>query len=882
MGSSLLLKGGTSTPKSIVETISASHSFVVGDVVRYDVQSGTWVKAKADTAENAEVAGVVSSAGTGIFDVTYSGYISVPSLAGVTSPVMFLDSTVAGGLSINPPSAIGTVIKPVLTKTTSGQGFVVTNYLGTQIGGSSTVAIDEIQPVGTIMPFAGNIIPDTWLECDGNPFLITEYPELYSKLLYTTGDKTPHTGYRARLIGTGLNEASFVVGDTIQFKSESSINWTQNAEYGDEFDSNANIIARILTVSATEMTVAVIPTYDETTKTFQYPNLIFKSGSFASTKSGTGNYRVLGSGGVFRTLSGSPAVTSVQLTHFLTPQLRGRVLVGVNSTATSDNTNEGDASFINAVSVRNLGQFGGEEQHILTVGEIPAHSHSANASSSGSHTHFNFVASSSGSVTNVNALTSTASVLAASGAGSGSDFSYGMISSTGTPTVGLGSSSGDHSHSVTVNNTGSNTAHNNMPPYLAMRYIIKAKSYTRAALIDAIDLPYPQLLVGDLRDGSIRPGGNGEDLLFRTNNGSGGTERMRLTNAGNLGIGVAAPATKLEVGGSARVGLGNDYQFDSSLKINGEGGGAGGYMRFYANTTEKMRINTNGLNIRGSVVVSDRNATPTGTTNLAYNRMFLGGTAPALMLWDDGSSLASGRVSRLGLGSRSVSASSTLLSGGFIDGGNEDTTTNSGFLRFNTTPADGSSNVERMRINSSGRVGIGTSTPAYLLDVSGDIRSTGKIISSATSSTDSSTTLTTKGYVDAKGITIFPGSKQVLYTGQIVYTPTLNYTTTRQTLQLASAGLPFTATYAIITWHHYSLGNTQYDVWVGPSTVLNSGHRVTWATTLGSGDAITSSTQMMVPIHKVSSTDIRIYWNFSGTPGTGNDAVKVDLNGYYI
>lgn len=864
MGSSLLLKGGTSTPKSIVETISASHSFVVGDVVRYDVQSGTWVKAKADTAENAEVAGVVSAAGTGIFDVTYSGYISVPSLAGVTSPVMFLDSTVAGGLSINPPSAIGTVIKPVLTKTTSGQGFVVTNYLGTQIGGSSTVAIDEIQPVGTIMPFAGNIIPDTWLECDGNPFLITEYPELYSKLLYTTGDKTPHTGYRARLIGTGLNEASFVVGDTIQFKSESSTNWTQNADYGDEFDSNANIIARILTVSATEMTVAVIPTYDETTKTFQYPNLIFKSGSFASTKSGTGNYRVLGSGGVFRTLSGSPAVTSVQLTHFLTPQLRGRVLVGVNSTATSDNTNEGDASFINAVSVRNLGQFGGEEQHVLSISELPSHNHTTGATDEYSGLNPLPLMSEYNKVVR---RTKTGEPRTASAADTqGSGLQLDVISNA----------------QLVINSTGSNAPHNNMPPYLAVRYIIKAKSYTRAALIDAIDLPYPQLLVGDLRDGSIRPGGNGEDLLFRTNNGSGGTERMRLTNAGNLGIGVAAPATKLEVGGSARVGLGNDYQFDSSLKINGEGGGAGGYMRFYANTTEKMRINTNGLNIRGSVVVSDRNAIPTGTTNLAYNRMFLGGTAPALMLWDDGSSLASGMISRLGLGSRSVSASSTLLSGGFIDGGNEDTTTNSGFLRFTTTPADGSSNVERMRINSSGRVGIGTSTPEYLLDVSGDIRSTGKIISSATSSTDSSTTLTTKGYVDAKGITIFPKSTQVLYTGQIVYTPTLNYTTTRQTLQLASAGLPFTATYAIITWHHYSLGNTQYDVWVGPSTVLNSGHRVTWATTLGSGDAITSSTQMMVPIHKVSSTDIRIYWNFSGTPGTGNDAVKVDLNGYYI
>ena len=182
MGSSLLLKGGTSTPKSIVESFSLANSFVAGDAIRYDIPSSTWVKAQADSAENSEVAGVVSSASFNTFDLTYAGLINVSLLSGVTSPVLFLDSTIAGGLTTSPPSAIGTVIKPVLTKTTNGSGYIVTNYLGTQIGGSSTVAIDEIQPVGTVVPFAGSAIPDSWLECNGASYAVGTYPNLYAKL----------------------------------------------------------------------------------------------------------------------------------------------------------------------------------------------------------------------------------------------------------------------------------------------------------------------------------------------------------------------------------------------------------------------------------------------------------------------------------------------------------------------------------------------------------------------------------------------------------------------------------------------------------------------------------------------------------------------------
>jgi hypothetical protein len=70
-----------------------------------------------------------------------------------------------------------------------------------------------------------------------------------------------------------------------------------------------------------------------------------------------------------------------------------------------------------------------------------------------------------------------------------------------------------------------------MPPYVAVRYIIKAKPYTRAAIIGGIDLPYNDLLVRNLRTRNV--GGTNEDLLFNVNvsgDSGRGTERMRLGN----------------------------------------------------------------------------------------------------------------------------------------------------------------------------------------------------------------------------------------------------------------------------------------------------------------------------------------------------------------
>ena len=491
MGSSLLLKGGTSTPKSIVESFSLANSFVAGDAIRYDIPSSTWVKAQADSAENSEVAGVVSSASFNTFDLTYAGLINVSALSGVTSPVLFLDSTIAGGLTTSPPSAIGTVIKPVLTKTTNGSGYIVTNYLGTQIGGSSTVAIDEIQPVGTVVPFAGSAIPDSWLACDGNSYAVGTYPNLYAKLQNSSGDRVPAYGYVVEIgVNTTISQYAtwlslVTVGDTILYDP------TQSAILQSAVSTYA-LIGRVLAKGTASVTVQVFPKYDVNTKNFVVPNVIPSTvgwlAAFAPVANNTiydflnNTYRR----GEVQSAS-SAQVYTVSVTHFNTPDLRGRFAIGTNTTRLpASNDLEGDPLNYSAISaIYSMGSQGGEEKNSLAT---------------------------------AGALTSTGSNCVANVA---------------------------------------NNLLNNIPPYTVVRYIIKATPYTRAAIIDGIDIPYTSLLVSDLRDGSLRPNGSGEALVFKTNDGTSGVERMRLTNDGNLLIGTTfnEPGHKFVVSGANGIGV---------------------------------------------------------------------------------------------------------------------------------------------------------------------------------------------------------------------------------------------------------------------------------------------------------------------------------------
>lgn len=634
MGSSLLLRGGSSTPKSIEETISVAHSFIDGDVVRFDPADSTWKLAQANTAENSEVVGVVSNAQAGSFKITYAGYISLSRYAAISSPVLFLDAEVAGNLTGSPPSAIGTVVKPVLTRSTGTSGFIVMNYLGTQIGGSSTVSIEEIQPVGTIMPYAAEgTVPETWLECNGASYGVTEYPELYSSLLYSTG--VPRYGC---VVTVTLSNASGVaVGQTVLQVSPVPINGT------------------VVSVSGNDVSVQIIATYSTTTRNFSFPSSVFSTGTnntnFATT---------------------TKSITAVgAITHFNTPDLRGRFPLGFNSTGAQGNLPaDNDPAVLTSVGTYVLGAIGGEQNNALGNGKrVPL--------------------------------------------GSGTDS---QVVETPT-TFGTG-------------------ILNNIPPYLAIRYIIKASPYTRAAIIDGVDIPYDQLLVGDLRSGLLRNAGVGEDLIFKTNTSvaTTGTERMRLTNGGNLGIGTTTPTAAFEViGGVSASGAmsGSRLSVSAGISAGTDIVSTSGNLHLLNTSSAGVATKTGPLHLGvatgldNGAIANDKIGLTVKTDKLVgVNGIYDPSTSLSVLSQGEGNILSGGvrvwRSASSGAGNPNtayVSLDADSNGGAILSWGD-------GF-RFKTG-ATGANNAttDRMFIKNDGKVGINTSTPASQLDVNGDIRAT--------------------------------------------------------------------------------------------------------------------------------------------------------------
>lgn len=233
--------------------------------------------------------------------------------------------------------------------------------------------------------------------------------------------------------------------------------------------------------------------------------------------------------------------------------------------------------------------------------------------------------------------------------------------------------------------------------------------------------------------GSTSTLGNNDnfDLNFRTNS----TTRMTLTAAGNVGIGTTAPVSPLEVAGTA--------QLDSVLNFNnGVNGSQIGYMQsaspnmilgvtpttgsllFYTSSggsAERMRISPTGNVGIGSTSPSyplDISVSSSSPTGINVMNTASGTAARTIARFSNNS----GYALTVGMTSPSYAGGSGLsASEGFVSA----TTTPLVLATGSTYPmrfVTGSSSAERMRIDTNGNVGIGTTSPGAMLDVNGPVK----------------------------------------------------------------------------------------------------------------------------------------------------------------
>lgn len=126
----------TATTSVAQPIYQVAHGLAVGDVLKF--ASGSYQKAQADTAANAEVVGIVSAvADVDNFTLHTVGYID--TLSGLTADtVYFLSASTAGALTATEPTAVGNISKPVLTSTSTTAGHFL-NMRGVEMTGPETV-----------------------------------------------------------------------------------------------------------------------------------------------------------------------------------------------------------------------------------------------------------------------------------------------------------------------------------------------------------------------------------------------------------------------------------------------------------------------------------------------------------------------------------------------------------------------------------------------------------------------------------------------------------------------------------------------------------------------------------------------------------------------
>ena len=207
-------------------------------------------------------------------------------------------------------------------------------------------------------------------------------------------------------------------------------------------------------------------------------------------------------------------------------------------------------------------------------------------------------------------------------------------------------------------------------------------------------------------------------------------ERLRIDSSGNVGINTTSPSSPLHVNGTSRfedfirghstankVYIADDIALSATKKLYLDGGSntyiheeSADNLEVVTGGTAKLRIDSSGRLLVGTTSAPTCTAMfqgrSDGATNSANLRLAKGSSTPA-------STDSLGILSFSDSGSQPAAQIQVSRDGGTWSSGSR----TPGAMLFMTAPDSASSATEQMRIDSSGRMGLGTTSPQVNVDI---------------------------------------------------------------------------------------------------------------------------------------------------------------------